>query len=396
MIDSIIKIKRQITSSVIAVIDISNINITCLVYRVYEDKQYNLLGINSVIARGFENGDIVNLEQALDSLSNLMIAAEDNTKARISNIILSIPDEQIKLRTYPYFSNINQEITKDHLIKIKDINNYQNIINSRDIVVSAQYSDIYLDNKKVENPIGIYAGSLKTNIIIAISPEVFVVNILKVFNHLSLEVILMIPNYLGFMNLLDCDNNNLFIDIRASSSSLLVIKDNKFAYHKLLNKGLDEIFRKMASELSVNLDSFINSRDIYSIHFTELRGKTLEFKVADDLIKIHNKDFYTVLSKVMSSFFNLIMLELEKIGVKQFNRVNVFTECNDLLELCDNFPKELLNYNEKLENLIQDRHGVSYPLGALRNVGIMKYYISNFKIDNNLKVLSKKLKDILY
>lgn len=398
MLKTLSKIKENISASIIAVINIGDIRTFCAIYRVYDNNNYKVLSIESVFTNGFDRGVIVDLKKASNCLSELLNKSEKTAKARIVDIIVSAPMEKTSLNIYPFTTSVNKEITQNDIAKLLDINEYSSTLGSDEIIISLKHSEIYLDGKNVENQIGMYASKLSTDITVVKCFEPYIINLLNLFEHLSLNLVSIIHPSQSLPYLLDFEKPNkmaLFINIDANTTYISISNKSKIVYYKVIEKGVNSILKESFKNLGIGFD-VLEEKEIYDMSFSDFKNKIIKFNSHGVDIKVNSEEINKELDKVIVSFFDAIMLELKHINMKDIFNISVIGECSNLLALNTKCQTQVSSNTILLDKLRIENSTLKKPLESAAVLSIIKYYLSNYKTDSTIKVLGKKLKDLLY
>ncbi|MCL2566584.1 MAG: hypothetical protein FWE18_00610 [Alphaproteobacteria bacterium] len=397
MIKALKNLKKNLTANIIGVISIGDIRTFCLIYRVYEEDDYELLSIESVFTCGFEKGTVVDLTKALDCLSNLLQLAEKSAGARIMDVIVSSPSDKTKVIDYPFVKTFKREITAQDLNNLKDSNEFVSTITKDEIIISVLPGAIFLDGKKVDNPIGMYADKLTTDITIVQCFEPYIINLLNLFEHLSMNLISIVHSTVALPYLLDINapNSALFVNIDATTTNISISNKSKIVYSKDINNGINHILNQALKNSGV-IGNVLEEKAIYDISFAAIKDKTLRFNFNGKEINVSAVALNNELNKVITSFFQLIMLECKHINMNNVINISIIGECSNLIKLNARF-EEQMGANIMLINKLKDEKAMlNKPLESVASLSIIKYYLKNKKAEKTQKVLAKKLKDLLY
>ncbi|MDR0483841.1 MAG: hypothetical protein LBH40_00985 [Alphaproteobacteria bacterium] len=397
MIKTLKTIKKNLAANIVAVIDIGDIRTFCLIYRVFDNDDYQLLSIESVFTRGFEKGAVINLAEASSCLSDLLQLAEKTAKARIVDVIVSVPRDKTSIINYPVVKTFNREITRQDLDKLKDSNEYSLYGNLDNVIISVQHGDIFLDGKKVDNPEGMYASALHTDITIIKCFEPYIINLLNLFEYLSINLLAIIHPSVALPYLLDVNSPDLalFIAIDATTTNISISNKSKVIYHKEMNQGINNILNTALKNLGV-VGNILEEKGIYDMSFATIKDKIVKFNFNNNEVKLSSNSINNELNEVITSFFKLIMLECKHINMNSIINISIIGECSNLIKLNTRF-EEQMNSNLMLINKLRaEKTDLVKPLESVAALSIIKYYLKNYKTEKTLKILSKKLKDLLY
>ncbi|MDR2007430.1 MAG: hypothetical protein LBQ34_00465 [Alphaproteobacteria bacterium] len=396
MLTALKNIKKNLTSNVIGVINITDVRTFCLIYRVYENEEPKLLSIESTWTRGFEKGAVVDLNKALDCLSVVLQLAEKAAHTRILEVIVSAPLDKTATLNYPFMKTFKREITPEDIEELKDSNTYASTLNNNEIIISVCHNDIFLDGKKVENPEGMYADKLSADITIVKCFEPYIINLLNLFEHLSVNLVSIVHTPTALPYFLDVESPNaaMFVNIDANTTNISIANTSK-VYVKEIKGGINNILSQALKNVGVS-GNVLSEKEIYDIYFHRIKDKTLRFNFAAKEVDVSVAAINNELNKVITSFFELIMLECKHINMNNVVNISIIGECSNLLKLNTRF-EEQMNANLQLINKLQDEDIILHkPLESVAPLSIMKYYTKNKTAAKTQKVLAKKLKDLLY
>ncbi|MFC1590858.1 cell division protein FtsA, partial [Candidatus Omnitrophota bacterium] len=147
-----------------------------------KDGSLRVLGFSSSPSKGIRRGSIVDLDEAVDSISKAMEALKDKTRKRPDNIWLSLSGKTVEAqesRGMVRLSLRGREITRRDITKCVDAAGTIKLPLHRDMVhrvVQAFYVD---DDVEVKNPFGLYGSRLAAKVMTVTANASHVQNIQK-------------------------------------------------------------------------------------------------------------------------------------------------------------------------------------------------------------------------
>lgn len=163
----------MIAGETIGVIEIGNINLKCLIFKVDENKT-EILSTSITPSEGFHNDTVVNLSKATNAIRSCISKAE--TKSRISlkkiNVVLEQPD--FLCTKFSKHKKIHgSKIHRDDIEFLLNEAKKQLLLNDKNQSIIHIFNHNYtVDNKKfIEEPINVYADLLTHEITFITIPK---------------------------------------------------------------------------------------------------------------------------------------------------------------------------------------------------------------------------------
>ena len=226
---------RRILSS----LDIGTNSIKLVVAEMVKNK-VNILCAVSEESRGIKKGLIDNPEDVVFSVKKALKKAEELLGLKVKKVIISVPEYNLKFSHGEGIKNIESEdgiVTKNDLSRVLQSSVYNKIEENYELV-NVIPVDYKLDDKRVDNPIGMVGSKIKIDSLIISAPKSDIYNYIKVIEKSGVEVIDImlgsIADYALFENDFIKSTNGIVINLGAGKTVIS-------SYYKGILVNLDVI-----------------------------------------------------------------------------------------------------------------------------------------------------------
>ena len=384
LLKKIIKIIKNYVNQaqLISAIDIRDEVLICSTYEVINNT-YKLLDVSIQENNGFKRLEIIDLEKALTTLEKLLDKAEHKINKRISKVIINAPYNQVNLINYPYIATIDGVINKNNIEDIKDIKKYESVINQDDFIINLKVNEFMLDDKIVQNPIGLYTKKISTNNIIVSVSKADIINMYQLMQYLSIDIVGIIHGLHALPYIMNKNSNKMkvIIDIDKEYTLLSITNGQKELHGEILNFGSKSILLQLATKIGMEedyLDDFsISYKSLQSINNKMIHLKDKNVSHEEFIVELKNSinDYFTKIAKIISD--------------KEYNNLDyiVIGDLADVISSNDLFTNSINN------NIILVKGN---KLDHVRSMALFEYYISNKDIDIGLSSLNERLNNLDY
>jgi len=250
-------------SKLIIGIDIGSSKIVTLVGQHFpEDERVNIIGVANYPAEGLRKGQIVNIEQATESLIQSVEAAERMAGFSISEafVSLSAPHiESINSQGVVAVSNPSEEITKDDVERVIEAAQAISLPSSREILHVVPRHFILDGQSGVDNPIGMSGVRLEveSHIVTASSPAMK--NLNKCIDEAGIKVTeFVFSGFAGSEAVLTPTEKELgvvLVDIGASTTTITIFNEGAPCFSSVIPVGAKNVTNDLAIGLRLSLDN---------------------------------------------------------------------------------------------------------------------------------------------
>ena len=148
------------TQKIISILEIGNLFLRCIVAKIDEDDNFEIIGKSISESKGFDNGSVINLNAATESTRKCIADIEQQTNISIKKIFIifeSIEFLSTKLSKYKKIGG--SKIDKDDIsFLLKEAKNQIQNNNLKEFIIHIFNFNYIIDKKKYDKiPIDIYA-----------------------------------------------------------------------------------------------------------------------------------------------------------------------------------------------------------------------------------------------
>tara|TARA_B110000438_G_scaffold301325_1_gene355924 strand:- start:41 stop:1270 length:1230 start_codon:yes stop_codon:yes gene_type:complete len=355
----------MIVDEPIGIIELGNINIKCLIFKININNEVEILSTNTTKAEGFHNDIVVNLLKATNATRLCISEAEKKAKISLKkiNVVLEQPD--FLCTKFSKKKNINgSKIHKDDIDFLLKEAKKQLLLNDKKQSIIHIFNHNYIVDKKkfADEPIGVYADLLTHEITFVTVPKNNLKNINQVFVDCDIEVSRLISRIFSLgvklLNYKELEFGSALIDLGSEKTSLGLFKNLALVHSTTIPIGINHIIKDISKVCSLSLEE---SENIIN---------NMDFSFKNNL-KIFEKDNNLKNTYFINSNFRKISESLILQVVKA-----------RLDEIIDNLSKQLIVPNFNLTSRIN----IVLTGGGSNVFNIEEYFINFF--GKNLKKIN--------
>jgi len=245
---------------IVVAVDIGTSKIVTLISKI--DESVNVLGVSEVPAAGIRKGQIVNIEEAVNSINSSLEAAERMAGYSASHIIASIGGSHIESQNSRGVVAVAQpegEIRETDLSRVIDAAKAVSLPSSREIIHVLPRSYIVDGQEGIKDPIGMTGVRLEVDTHIISANSTSVRNLEKAFSEVGVDVDSIVSSgYASSLAVLSDTEKELgvvLVDIGAGTTDICVYVEGAVAYSSVLPIGARHITNDLAIGLRISLES---------------------------------------------------------------------------------------------------------------------------------------------
>jgi cell division protein FtsA len=306
-----------------AIIELGNLNIKCLIF-VLNNNIPEILSYEIVKSEGIHNGTITNFSKALKTIRSCISYAEKKSGVLIkkSNVVLEQPE--FLCTKFSKHRKINGvQIDKDDIeFLLQEAKKEANINDDRQSIIHIFNHSYIVDGKTfIEEPIDIYANSLRHEMTFVTMPKNNIKNINQVFIECEIEIERYISSTFALaVKLLNNNDLNLgsaLIDIGFEKISLGIFKNLALVHSITLPVGVNHITKDISKVCSLTLEEseIIKDKIDFSFNsFNELFSDNGYLKdiyfITSNFRKISKSLIVNVVKARLDEIFEIIKKEI--------------------------------------------------------------------------------------
>jgi cell division protein FtsA len=243
------------------IIDLGNINIKCLIFKIKNNNDTEILSTSITPSEGIYNDAIINLSKATNAIRRCVSNAEKKAKISLKKIHVVFEQIDFLCTKFSIHKKINgSQIDREDIeFLLKEAKN-QLILNDKNQYLIHIFNHNYIVDGKIflEEPINVYADSLTHEITFITTPKNNIKNINQVFYDCDLEIEGLISRTFALnVNLLSEKDLNLgsaLINLEFDKISLGLFKNLALVHSINIPIGTNHIAKDISKVCSLSLE----------------------------------------------------------------------------------------------------------------------------------------------
>ncbi len=318
-------------SKIISGIDIGTSKVTTIIGQYFEiENSFNIIAVSSIPAFGFRKGQIINLEQASQTITKSIESAERMAGFQINSahISLSAPHiESINSRGVVAISNQNGEINAEDIVRVTEAAKAIALPTGKEIIHIIQRKFTVDGQEGVIDPIGMNGIRLEVeaHLILASSPALK--NLKKAFEDIGIRIESL--TYAGLstattaLTETEKELGVALVDIGGSVTNITIFSEGSPIFSSVLPIGANNI----TNDLAIGLRFSIEDAEKIKLKLAKMsESKKFEDEVELSHFDITNDDkrkisLQTAINGIvkprLEEIFSLIYSQIETSGFHQ-------------------------------------------------------------------------------
>lgn len=247
---------------IICGIDVGSAKVTTLIANVTEDGRINLMGVSSTPSKGVKKGQVVDIESAVESITESVESAERMAGYSVSSAYVSIGGPQIESvnqHAVVAVANPEGEIKENDVLRVNDAARAIAMPASREILHVIPRSFTVDGQDGISDPIGMTGIRLETNTHIVTGPTTSMRNLAKCIGMVGVEVEeLVFSGMASAQSVLSETEKELgviLVDIGGETTDIVIYVDGAMAYSSVIPLGGRHVTSDIAVGLRISLES---------------------------------------------------------------------------------------------------------------------------------------------
>ena len=244
-------------------IDIGSSKISCLITIPSQDSEkINVVGVATTPSRGIRKGQIVDIEDAVSSITDCVEAAERMAGFSINNAFVSISGDHIQSQNSKGVVAITQpegEIDQEDVYRVVEAARAVSLPNSREILHVLPREYIVDSQRGIKDPIGMAGVRLETDAHLITSSAIAMKNMAKCVTEIGIDVSGMVYTGLAsaysVLTETEKELGVVLVDIGGGTTSLSVFIEGACCFSAVIPVGAKKVTDDLAIGLMVSLES---------------------------------------------------------------------------------------------------------------------------------------------
>lgn len=322
-------------SNLVAVVDLGDAKIVCLIAKTSHTGEINIIGIGHQVSEGFKSGSIIDMKALRSSIIAAIYAAEQMASINIDNVMVNISSPLIKsIISKAQISLAGRQVTIGDIRRLINLS-LDKVDHSKDEILDFSPLNYDVDDfKNIKNPEFMFANNIRIDTSITTIPNNVLINISSCFAGCHIKIAeFVLTSYASAIACLAKDEmvrGALLIDIGGGSTNFCVFENEHLVFTGTVPVGGKNITKDVANFFSINL---AEAERIKVIHGSAINAygdedKTISVKqFSDDPDQEPNSIKNSLLNQVIAArveeMFELVKIQTEKNGFKNLDKKSV-------------------------------------------------------------------------
>ena len=315
----------------IGIIELGNINVKCLIFKVKENNDSEILSTSINPSNGMHNGIIINLAKASNTIRSCISDAEKKAKVSLKKINVVFDEPEFLCTKFSKQKKINgSKIYKEDIEFLLKEAKKQLILNDdKQSIIHIFNHNYNVDGKNfTDEPIGVYADFLSHEMTFISMPKNNLKNINQVFLDCDIEIERIISSTFALgvklLNVKELQFGSAIIDVGFEKVSLGIFKNLALVHLITLPIGINHITKDISKVCSLNMEEseiiknninflFKNNQNLFdennylkNIYFKDSSYRKISKNLISKVVKARIDEILEKIRKqINSSGFNL-------------------------------------------------------------------------------------------
>lgn len=247
---------------VVCAIDVGSSKIATLIASIGEDDRINLIGVSATISKGVRKNQVVDIEEAVEAITESVEAAERMAGYSISQAYVSLGGPQIESLNQHAVVAVSQpesEIKDGDILRVNDAAKAVALPSSREILHVIPRTFTVDGQEGIKDPIGMTGVRLETETHIITGSSTSMRNLVKCVSEVGIDVTELvfsgIASSLSILTETEKELGVVLVDIGGETTDVVIFVDGSVAYSSVVPIGARHITSDLAVGLRISLES---------------------------------------------------------------------------------------------------------------------------------------------
>ena len=258
------------------IIDLGNTNIKCLIFKIKNNNEAEILSTSITPSEGIYNDAVINLSKAANAIRHCISSAEKKAKISLKKIHIVFEQLDFLCTKFSTHKKINgSQIDREDIeFLLKEAKNQLTLNDKNQYLIHIFNHNYIVDGKIfVEEPIDVYADSLTHQITFITIPKNNLKNISQAFINCDIEIERLISRTftLGaeLLNHKQLEFGSVIVDLEFEKTSFGFFKNFALEHSATFSMGINHITKDISTVCSLNLKESENVRNNIDFSFKD-------------------------------------------------------------------------------------------------------------------------------
>jgi cell division protein FtsA len=257
---------------IVTAIDIGSSKITTLIASPLKEETLSIIGVSTVPARGIRKGQVVDIEEAIASISDSVDAAERMAGLSIGSAYISVGGAHIASQNSKGVVAVSEpegEIRETDIARVIEAAQAVSIPSSREIIHVLPRDFVVDGQPGIKDPLGMTGIRLEVETQIVTGATTAIRNLAKCISEVGIDIAALVYSGLASSEAVLSETEKelgvILVDIGAGTTDVAIWVDGALSYSSVLPVGA----RNVTNDIAVGLRVSLESAEKIKLHLSE-------------------------------------------------------------------------------------------------------------------------------
>jgi cell division protein FtsA len=247
---------------VLCTVDIGSSKVATLIASIGEDERLHLIGVSAVASRGVKKGQVVDIEDAVASITESVEAAERMAGYSISSVYVTVGGPQIEStnsHAVVAIAKPDGEIEENDVLRVNDAARAVTLPASKEILHVIPRMFTVDGQEGIRDPIGMTGVRLETDTHIVTASTTAMKNLVKCMGLVGINVEELVFSGIAASHACLTETEKelgvILVDIGGETTDIVIFVDGAIAHSAVIPIGARHITSDLAVGLRVSLEA---------------------------------------------------------------------------------------------------------------------------------------------
>lgn len=243
-------------------IDVGSSKIATVIASIGDDERISLIGVAASNSKGVKKGQVVDIEEAVASITESIEGAERMAGCSISSAYVSIGGPQIESTNSHAVVAVAQpegEIKEGDVLRVNDAAKAIALPQSREILHVIPRTFTVDGQEGIRDPVGMSGVRLETDTHIVTGATISMRNLIKCLGMVGIDVSELVFSGIASSTVVLTDTEKelgvVLVDIGGETTDIVIFVDGAIAYSSVIPLGARHVTSDIAVGLRISLES---------------------------------------------------------------------------------------------------------------------------------------------